>query len=325
MTLESEDELAEYARVRSLIMGFIPSRTVSVLARAGVFAILNERPLGTSQLAAELQLDRDALSRMLDLAEQTELLTAVAERWELTDGGKLLCGPLRALCDLMSAEAFECWTGAEISLRTGENAFAARNGADYFTWLKENPLEAEAFDAAQAALAVDRSRSLADVPWMSESLIVDVGGGTGTFAHTAVRLSGGRTPAIVFDLSPHPDRAEGDQIEFLQGNFFDGVPQGGSTYILAQVLHDWSDHEAAVILGNCVSAMRPDGRILVVERVRDEPADVLNLSLDLHMMVLLGGRERSLDEWTDLFSAAGLTIRRHGVGFSSHVFELGRA
>lgn len=322
MAHNSGNQLAEYTRVRSLIMGFIPSRVVSVLARAGVFMLLNEQPRSTVELASELHLDLDALSRMLDLAEQTEIVRSVHGRWELTAGGELLCGPLGALCDLMSAEAFECWSRAEASLRTGESAFTVWKGENYFTWLGLNPAETEVFNTAQAALAVDRASTLADVGWENESLIVDVGGGTGTFARTAVRLAGGSVPAIVFDLSQRPEEPENDQIEFQQGDFFDRVPFGGSTYILAQVLHDWSDQDASIVLANCVREMRPDGRILVVERVRDEPSDVLNLSLDLHMMVLLGGRERSLDDWSSLFIGVGLVLRRHVVGFASHAFEL---
>ena len=103
--------------------------------------------------------------------------------------------------------------------------------------------------------------------------------------------------------------------EMVVGNFFDSVPSGGDAYILRWILHDWNDQEAARIVAVCAEAMPPNGRLLVIERLMPErfratPDDLRLVMAELHMMVVLGGRERTEAEFHNLFAAAGLNLVR---------------
>ena len=131
----------------------------------------------------------------------------------------------------------------------------------------------------------------------------------------------GRHPGmrgVLFDLPAVAARARevvgsrgvSDRLRFVGGNFFDSVPADGDAYLMRHVIHDWDDGEAVSILGNCRDAMRPGGRILVVETVipsGNEPC--FGKWLDL-MMFLVGGRERTREQYEELFSAAGLVMSR---------------
>jgi O-methyltransferase len=147
---------------------------------------------------------------------------------------------------------------------------------------------------------------------------VDVGGGYGALLATILRNNPG-TRGILFE-QPHViasaeeelvAAAVADRCTFVGGDFFVEVPAGGDAYVLSQILHDWDDERCVAILGQCRRAMPDHGKLLVVELVLppgDEP--FLGKWLDLHMLVLLGGRERTATEYDALFRAAGFKLAR---------------
>ena len=102
-----------------------------------------------------------------------------------------------------------------------------------------------------------------------------------------------------------------DRCEVVGGDFFESVPEGANGYILSFVVHDWNDKDAMKILRNCRRAIRPDGKLLLIERVLKpaNQADDGKLS-DLNMLVLLGGRERTEAEFRMLLSDAGFHLTR---------------
>jgi len=147
-------------------------------------------------------------------------------------------------------------------------------------------------------------------------MVVDVGGGEGLLLTTILRANPSAR-GILFDL-PHvitragrrlAGSAVSDRCRPVAGDFFQAVPDGGDVYLLAQILHDWDDQRSATILSNCHRAVRPGGKVLVVELVippDNEPS--FGKWLDLHMLVLLTGRERTEAEYGSLFSSAGFRL-----------------
>lgn len=149
--------------------------------------------------------------------------------------------------------------------------------------------------------------------------LVDVGGGSGVLLAAIMRAA----PSLHGVLTDRPEaiaearrRLEADGLasraECLAGDFFDAVPPGADAYLLSRVIHDWDDSHAARILANCRKAMPDHGRLLVVEailprRAREAPAAI---RMDLHMMILFGGRERTEQEYRRLLADAGLALRR---------------
>lgn len=147
--------------------------------------------------------------------------------------------------------------------------------------------------------------------------IVDVGGGHGSLLAAILRANP-NSRGILFDL-PSAVEGAGSRIEtegltkrceLIGGDFFNSVPAGGDAYILKSIIHDWDDERAIAILRNIARAMKPDGKLLLVETVIPERSSEPSFSQlgDLHMLVMTGGRERSAAEYAALFDAAGLKL-----------------
>ena len=149
--------------------------------------------------------------------------------------------------------------------------------------------------------------------------LVDVGGGRGVLLAAILRANPSLFGVLMDrEAAISPARANlraaglGDRAECVAGDFFVSVPANADAYVLSRVLHDWDDVDAGRILATCRHAMRPDSRLLIVEailpeRARDRPAAI---RMDLHMLVLLGARERTEAEFSALLHSSGFDVRR---------------
>lgn len=307
--------------LRRKIMGFIVAQAIHAVTEAGVVDALAGGPRPAAELAAATGTDPDALRRFLRaLAGEGLFVEEPAGTFALTEVGALLRsdtpGSLRHFSRLMVDEAYQVWELAGHSLRTGEAAFAHRFGRPMFDWLADHPEKAAGFSAAQAGLVELRLLPLLDHDWSGVSTVVDVGGGNGGLlarllarhAHLAGTLLD--EPHVVEQARAHlAEAGVGDRCRLVPGDFFAAVPGGGDTYVLAQILHDWDDEHAGRILARCREAIPEHGRLLILEQAIAEdgqphPAKLL----DLHMLVLLGGRERTEAEWRALLAAAGFSV-----------------
>ncbi|WP_272941729.1 methyltransferase [Saccharopolyspora spinosa] len=148
--------------------------------------------------------------------------------------------------------------------------------------------------------------------WDRFATIVDVGGGHGSLL-AAILAAHPRVRGHLVDLEPTATEAGRtfcahhveDRAQVTAGSFFDPLPEGAQAYLLCDVLHDWGDEHANRILGRCVEAVRPTGRVLVIEPVGGRRAET---EFDLAMLVIFGGRERRVDEFRTLASAHGLVL-----------------
>ena len=302
-------------------MGFIVAQAIHAVTEAGVVDALAGGPRPAADLAAATGTDPDALRRFLRaLAGEGVFVEEPVGTFALTELGGLLRsdtpGSLRHFSRLMVGEAYQVWELAGHSLRTGESAFAQRFGKPMFDWLADHPEKAAGFDAAQAGLVELRLLPLLDRDWTGVSTVVDVGGGNGgLLARLLARhphLTGTLLdqPHAVEQARANLDRAGvADRCRLVPGDFFAAVPEGADTYVLAQILHDWDDERAGRILARCRAAMPGHARLLVLEQAIAEdgqphPAKLL----DLHMLVLLGGRERTETEWRSLLGGARFTV-----------------
>jgi ubiquinone/menaquinone biosynthesis C-methylase UbiE len=146
--------------------------------------------------------------------------------------------------------------------------------------------------------------------------IVDIGGGNGSVLSAIVAANPGKR-ATLFDLPEGiaaAQRGEGGplpNVKLIAGNVFDSVPEGGDAYLLRHLLHDYDDPEAGKILQNIRRAMLPSARVIVLEApLPTDATPAPGRWLDLHVMLLNGGRERTLDEYSQLFEQAGLKLAR---------------
>lgn len=217
------------------------------------------------------------------------------------------------------AEITAALGGLEHTLREGGDAFAAINGAAYFDWMITHPQRHAVFDAAMAAGGRAHGLVLAHaLDWSGSRHVCDVGGGTGALL-TTLLAAHGHLEGTVFDLPEVIDRAPSrPRLRAVGGDAFSDVPPGADTYLLVNVLHDWADDDALRLLAAVTVAMASGqhaaapARVVVVEgEAHDRPRDDFATRSDLLMFALTaGGRERTRDEFADLATAAGLSLRR---------------
>jgi precorrin-6B methylase 2 len=196
---------------------------------------------------------------------------------------------------------------------SGEPSFQGTFGTDFWSWLKDHPEERAAFDRAMGQGKEQRVERLTAVEWRGDEVVVDVGGGNGSLLVELLRLQPGLR-GIVFDLTEtvRDEAAFGDRIEFAAGDFFEAVPEG-DVYILGTILHDWNDERAAAILRTIRAAAADESRLLVIDAVvpeGNEPGG--GKWLDLLMLAMLDGKERTKAQWRELLAAGGFEpVRFH--------------
>jgi SAM-dependent methyltransferase len=211
------------------------------------------------------------------------------------------------------------WGRLYDSVRTGAPMAREALGMDLFEWYAQSPEEASYFNAAMgnlSALAADELVRVYD--FSAARTVADIGGAHGVLLAAALRAN----PAargILFDL-PHVIATAGAALEaqglsgrceLVSGDFFEAVPEGADLHLLKQIIHDWDDEGATRLLRNCHRGLRPGGKVLLVEMVvppdnRPSPAQ----AMDLNMLVVLGGRERTEEEYQRLLEQAGFRLER---------------
>ncbi len=311
--------------LRRMIVGYRLSQALHVVAKLGIADLLAEGPRSVDHLSAATRTDSRSLYRVLRLLASEGVFKELDQgRFALTP----LAEPLRSdAADTLRSRAifdgeewnWHPWGNLLLSVKTGDSGFAQTYGIGTFDFLKEEPTAAASFDQLMAdqtrpwALAVTEAYDFAGI-----ERPVDVGGGYGALL-TAILQAHPRMRGVLFDL-PHvvagakPKlEAAGlaDRCEVVAGDFFETAPQGGDAYILKHVLHDWDDAQCATLLGHCRRAMPDKGRLLVVE-ILIPPGNEPDYGkyLDLNMLVMTQGRERSESEYRDLFQAAGFSLSR---------------
>jgi ubiquinone/menaquinone biosynthesis C-methylase UbiE len=308
-------------RLLDLISGFHASQTVRAIAELSVADHLHHGALSADEVAAREGSDAGAMFRLMRAGVALGLLTADADG---TFGGTALLDLLRteAPCSLRplalmftSRANWMTWTGLTAAVRSGQSQTSAVLGTDFFSYLLQNPADGYDFAAASTSATLYWAESAAQVIDTTDvQRAVDVGAAHGGL----LRLLQQSNPALRGVIFDQPDVLENaraevaqagfpDRTEFFGGDFFASVPPG-DLYLLKFILHDWTDQQSIEILRRCREAMLPGGRIMVIEFLigkTSAPAKMATF-LDMTMLLMLPGRERSLEELDSLFAAAGL-------------------
>jgi DNA-binding Lrp family transcriptional regulator len=296
-----------------LLRGAMTTKALGLVADLRIADQLADGPLPVAELAERAGVDADGLRRVLRaLASDGVFAEEEAGVFRNTEASELLRRPgWSEFAHLFGGVFYRAVDDLESAARSGKPSFPDKFGADFWSWLGERSKERAVFDRAMAGEKRRSAERLAELEWRADETVVDVGGGNGALL---VELFRGQ-PAlrgIVFDL-PETERDEsslGDRIDFVAGSFFDGVPAGG-TYVLSGILHDWDDERASAILRTVRAAAPSDARVLILESVvpvGNEPEG--SKWLDLLMLVLAGGRERTAEEWRALLEGAGFRPER---------------
>ena len=309
-----------WQQIVRLGFGFAVSQALRVIIELGIPDLLAVSEQSVDELATATQSDADALYRVMRLLAPEGIFREVLPRhFELTEVGAVLRSDRPGPGDyvrMINSEAYLAFEQLLHSVRTGKPAFDKVFGSPRFDWLSEHPEQAALFQRAMVALSLGSNEAIADAyDFTPFARVVDVGGGHGQLL-SAILARNPHLSGVLFDLPSGVAAAQqgagGDlqRTEFVAGNFFESVP-AGDIYVVKKVVHDWNDEHAAVILRNCRKAMQPNGKVLLAETLvppGDEP-DLIK-SIDVVMLVVTGGLERTEAQYASLFDAAGLRLER---------------
>jgi hypothetical protein len=288
-----------------------------------------------AEMAAAADLDPAALRRLLAaLADAGVLRQTSAEEFELSQIGEYLRsdvpGSMHATAVLYGEEVYQSFGGLLGTVRTGQPAFTDRFGQPFFEYLSGNPRLAASFNAAMSAAPEPQPPDA--YLFDGARIMVDVGGGDGGLLAEVL----GRRPelhGVLVELPEAATRARGrlaeagvlDRVRITVGSFFDHVPADGDLYVLRRVLHNWNDENACHVLGRVRAAMHADARLLVLEELLPAAPEMSSASagvwaaprkriVDLLMLVLMEGRDRTAQEYTTLLLASGFAVKNITAG-----------
>jgi hypothetical protein len=317
------------ARFFQWVGGFASLMLCHSLVKTGVIEQLADGPHTVGELAEACHLHAPTLYRALRMATVLELTAQEGDRYSLPEASRVLLkeapGGLYNGVMMMGHEGYQRpWQNFTYSLKTGASAFTHVMGAPFFDYLEQNPELGIPFQQQMVVYSMADPALAAAYDFLPFRTVCDVGGGTGSFLKRILEahphLSG-----ILFDLpgvvANHLLGDLAERAEVVAGSFFEPVPSA-DLLILKTILHDWSDEKCALILARCREALPPDGRLLIIDRLLQEPMDLMSLFYDLHMLVQIGGRERTEAELRALLADAGLQMRRVIIPTESPLFPL---
>lgn len=305
------------------LMDLVTPMAVRVAATLRLTDLMGDDAVPVEELARGSGSDVDALTRLLrHLAGRGVYTEPEPGRFAVGEAGALLASDhpagMRGWLDLdgFGGRMDLAFTGLLHTVRTGQPAWETVFGAPFWRHLAADAELSGSFDAMMASSADQVADAAGGYDWSGARHVVDVGGGTGALlaevlsAHPDLR-------ATLVDLPETVERGRrllterglAGRCAFAGQSFFDPLPGGGDVYVVRRVIHDWGDEEARLILRRCAEAAGPRGRVVVIEThggSGDDPA--MFAEMNLRMLVLSGGRERTIEEYGSLAAAAGLDV-----------------
>ena len=318
--------------------GFRVFQAVVAACELKIPDLLAGGPLSAAQIASATETHEPStrsLMRGLCAWEVfTEGLDGTFAATEISDQFRSDRPGLRNLTLMLNGAGSQAWANLMYTLRTGDNAFVHTFGKTAWEMEAENPLAAARTNAAMVESTTRTAGEFVDkYDLAGVHTMVDVGGGNGALLSVVLRAKP-EMRGILFDLRQGlvgaREKLEADgvaaRVTLVEGNFFESVPAGADLYILKWIIHDWSDDQARVILQVCRRSMEDQARLVLIERTIPEHVDASPSALDatmadLHMRVVLGGRERTPSEYGDLLASAGLRMTQLVPTESLGIFE----
>lgn len=317
--------------MRSLIAGYWVSRLIYVAARLGLADLLKSGPRTAAELAERAGVNATALYRMMrTLASYGVFTEGKGGRFRLTPLGTTLRSDVPASMHgfalfLIGSPVWNAWEDLEYAVKTGQLPFDRLFGMPFYNYLEQHPENLKIFGEAMTSLSGTENPEFARVfrPVRQRAAIrtvVDVAGGFGSLLARLLKQNP-KLNGVLFDMPPVIARARQDRhltatglagrCSFAGGDMFESVPRGGDAYVLKYILHNWDDDHCVKLLTNCREAMNPGGRILVADAVVP-PAETPDWGklLDIQMMVVVPGKERTKAEFAALFTRAGFRLTR---------------
>lgn len=250
------------------------------------------------------------LTNVLDFLTYDGYLSLTNKIYTLTEKGNLLreANPegLYYACLNWSGEHLIAWQNLKYSIQTGKSSFEHIYQKPYFDYLNQHPEKLSKYHKAMFEYAIEDYKELPEIiDFGVHNSIIDVGGGYGA-AISLIKAKHQNSKCFLFDLKKVVDQVTIENIEIIEGNFFDSIPKCAEAIILSRVLHDWNDEMASIILNNCYKALPDSGHLYVIENFAEKINDIFLLSLS--MTVICESYERTQFEYENLIIKTNFRI-----------------
>jgi O-methyltransferase domain/Dimerisation domain len=310
-----------------LVTGVWVSKLIYLAAKLGIADLLKDHPKDVEELARATETHAPSLHRILRALASVGVFKEVELGcFTLTPMANLLrsdvAGSLRAFT-IMLDESWQWrpWEDILYSAKTGRPNFDRTFGLPLFDYLNQSLEAGKVFDNAMTSFSLQSAAAVTAAYDFSQiKSIVDVGGGNGVLLAEILKANP-HLRGTLFDLPKVIERAKQQKhletaelrgrYQYAAGNFFESCPKGADAYILSRIIHDWDDDQSAAILKNCRKAIAENGKLLLVEHVIPLGNDPdFGKLLDIEMLVMVTGRERSKQEFEELYQATGFKLSR---------------
>src|SRR5687767_9121657 len=320
----TKQELPPQAVMMQMVMGFITSQAVSVAAKLYIADHLKNGAKTVEELAEATGTHAPSLYRLMRALTSAGVFSKDAEnRFSNTALGEVLRsdhpesirGAAHMICD---REHWNAHGNMLQSVKSGETAFDYTFGKPIFPYLAENPEPAEIFDNAMTSFSTAIAKAVTATYDFSEAgTIADIGGGHGLLLST-VLASNPQAKGVLFDQPYVVEAASevlenagvSERVERVGGDFFSEIPVKADIYLMKFIIHDWNDEQSLTILKNLAKSAEPGARLLLVETVVEEDDSIPSISkvMDLNMLAMTGGKERTPSEYAELFEQTGFKL-----------------
>jgi ubiquinone/menaquinone biosynthesis C-methylase UbiE len=308
-----------------MIWGGLMQQCICVAVKLGIPDLLAEKPQTVAELATQTETHESSLYRVLRLLASAGVFAKNSDgKFELTPIAELLRkdapNSMRDFAILLGEDwMWHAWLELMYSVKTGEVAHEKVQGMSSFEYFEKNEKAGKVFNRAMTNLSQMVVPAIVEAyDFSGAAKIVDIAGGHG-FLLSGILKANPHLHGVLFDL-PYVIENAGEllekegvasRVELVSGDFFESVAAGGDIYIMKHIIHDWNDGRSVKILQSIHRAMNENGKLLIVEMVvpeGNEPSP--SKMLDIEMLVMEGGKERTEKEYRDLLAAADFRLTR---------------
>lgn len=317
-------EMPPQALLMQMGMGFIVSQAISVACKLYIADHLKDGAKSIEELSELTETDAPSLYRLMRalssvgvFRKETDGSFSNTELSEFlrSDHPESMRAALHMICD---REHWQPHGNLLQSVKTGEIAFDYTFGMPVFPYFHQHPEAAEVFDNAMTSFSASTAKAVAATyDFSGAKTIADIGGGHGLLLSTVLQTNA-QAKGILFD-QPHVVSGAGgvlaesgvaNRVEMVSGDFFAEIPVEADVYLMKFILHDWNDEQCDAILANLAKSAKEGSKLLLVETVVEESDNQPSASkvMDLNMLVMTGGKERTATEYSRLFEKAGFRL-----------------
>lgn len=303
-----------YRQLESMVNGFKLTALVYLAIRSGIVDTLQQEPRSLQHIATATNMPEQHLERALRALVAIGICDDVELRFSLTDIGQLLLRdndlPLRSGLLVDVEQRWLSWQQLPLAISTGQPVFKQIHGLSPWAYREANPQLSNDFNHWLALETQRVARQIVpQLPLQGTETIADIGGGHGGLLR-AVLDAFPHCSGVLFDLPAVVAQAsngtQAPRIHAIGGNFLNNIAIEADVFMLKSVLHDWADADSKCILANCRASMKVGQKLLIIERFIDDDTNPLEQAiLDMQMLLLHGGSERTRAAYETLLNASG--------------------